>query len=195
VNPSWIETAYVDGTFSGLLTAVAAGTSNAGHLWACRFATSSTDDRKAAVIQRLRVRGFTVSGYTAAQEVLLAVYKLTGYTTAHTGGFAIVPQKKKESFTAPLMTGRCGNTGALTAGTHTIGGTALRAASFAELAAGATIPKGSIDILMSTEDLDRYPLVLANNEGILVRNEIAMGAGGTMRIVVEMDWNEVTVYP
>lgn len=190
--------AYVDGAYSGLVTGVAAGSATAGHLWACRFVTPTntvTDARRFAVIQRLRIRSFTITSYTAAQEVLLAVFKLTAYTAAHTGATAITPVKKSESYAAPLMTARIADTGALTAGTQTLSTDPIRSGAFAERAAADVVPKGAIDILLTTEDLIRDPIILGNNEGLLLRNEVAMGAAGVARIVVEMDWRETSFYP
>ena len=191
----WLDNSYTNGVTTGLVTGVAAGSATAGHLWACRWTSQTTDTRLYAVIQRLRVRSFTIAGYTAAQEVLLSLFKLTAYTAAHTGGSAVTPVKKNESFLTPAMTARIASTGALTAGTQTISTDPIRSGAFAELAAGAAVPKGSIDLFLSTEDLIQYPIRLANNEGLLLRNEIAMGAGGTSRIVVEMDWAETSNYP
>jgi len=190
------EGSYVNGNYSGLITGVTTGSATNGHLWACRFATPAAgpDRRAFAVIQRLRVRGFTISGYTAAQEVLLTLFRLTAYTVAHSNGTAIVPQKKRASAPTALMTGQIANTGQLTAGTQTLGTDPIRSSAFAELAAAATVPKGSVEIFMSTEDLAEHPIILANNEGLLVRNEVAQGAGGTMRLAVEVDWLEVVRY-
>jgi len=192
-----IEGSYRTGKYSGLITGIAnAGDATHGHIWACRFASSpGTDLRQVAAIQRLRVRAFTVAGYTAAQEVQLAVFKLTGYTAAHTGGNALTVDKKLTGQPAPLMTGRIANTGELTSGTHTIGTDSIASASYAELAAAATVQKGAIDILISTEDVTQHPFVLQSNEGLLVRSEIVQGAAGTMRLVVEMDWCELKRYP
>lgn len=179
------EGAYKNGKYSGAIAGVAGG----GHLWAVRWAPG-TDPRQFATIQRMRVRAFTVAGYTAAQEVMLAVWKLTGYTAAHTGGNAITPIPKRAAFNAALMTGQVANSSALTPGTQTLSTDSMAAASYAELAAAATVQKGQIDILMSTEDLVEHPIILTANEGLLVRNEVAQGAGGTMRLIVELDWIE-----
>lgn len=194
------EGSYTDGTYSGLITGVTSGSGTNGHLWAARWAPAvaagptAIDKRRFALVSRLRVRGFTITGYTAAQEILLALFKLTGYTAAHTGGSALTPQKKRTAHQTSLMTGQMANTGQLTAGTQTLGTDPIRSSAFSELAAAATVPKGAVEIFLSTEDLAQYPILLAPNEGLLVRNEIAMGAAGTMRLSVEMDWLEVERY-
>jgi hypothetical protein len=48
---------------------------------------------------------------------------------------------------------------------------------------------------MSTEDIIRHPFVLQGDEGLLLRNEILMGAGGTVRLAVELDWFEIERQP
>lgn len=189
------EGAYDNGGYSGLITGIAsAGSATNGHIWALRFVAAAADKRRFAVIQRLRARLFTITGYTAAQEVQMALFRLTGYTAAHTGGSAVTPSKKRTSAPTSLMTGRMASTGQLTAGTQTLDTDPIRSASYAELAAAATVPKGMVEIFMSTEDLAEHPIVLANNEGLLLRSEIAQGAGGTGRLSVEVDWLEVERY-
>jgi hypothetical protein len=51
-----------------------------------------------------------------------------------------------------------------------------------------------MDIFLSQEDLDRYPVVLAPGEGLVLRNLVAMGAAGTAQIGVEVDFLEVVRY-
>lgn len=203
------EGAYASAPPSGLLAGVAAGTASAGHLWAFQWPaitaaqTAGGEARRFAIIQRLRIRGFTIAGFTAAQEVRFALFKLTGYTAPHTGGVATVVPTPKRTGTAagvaPPAHGvmpasraviQIGNTGALTDGTHAAPGDPIRVAAFSELAAAATVAKGQLDGLFSTEDIIEHPIVLQGDEGLLVRNEVAMGGGGTIRLVVECDWVE-----
>lgn len=193
------EGAYRSGAKTGLLTVISAPTATAGHIWAARWSppvpgAASAHARQYAVIQRLRARWYTIAGFTAAQEVGLDLFRMTAYTAAHTGGNALTPSPKRASVPASLMTGRISTTGDLTAGTQTIDTDPIAGGVFSELAAAATVPKGAFEIYLSTEDLDRYPIVLAPNEGLLLRNSILMGAGGTARVIVEMDWLEVVRY-
>lgn len=194
------EGAYDFGASTGLITTVAAGTDSAGHIWACRWAPPTTpgaaavNKRRFALIQRLRATWSTIAGFTAAQEVSLGLFKLTTYTAAHSAGTAVVMSKKRTAHPASLMTAQVATTGALTDGSHDAVTEQLGRKSFAELAAAATVPKGYFEIFKSTEDLAQYPILLAPNEGLLVRNEVLMGAAGTARVVVEMDWLEVERY-
>jgi len=196
------EGAYRVAAVSGLITGVAAATATAGHLFAVRWAPTTDKERQAfLVLQRLRARMFTIAGYTAAQEVGIDLSILRTYSAAHTGGTAVTltgnNQKKKAALPAsfiPASNMQIATTGALTAGTHTFDAQPIGYGVFAELAAAATVPKGVAEIYLSTEDLDRFPVVLSANEGLCIRNTILQGAGGTARLVVEMDWLEVTRY-
>jgi hypothetical protein len=192
------EGAYKIAAVSGLLTGVAAGTASAGHLFAFRWAPASSLP-KFAVISRLRARLFTIAGFTAAQEFGMDLSVLRSYSAAHTGGTGQTltgdNAKKRQVFpTTAANDIRIGTTGALTAGTHTFDAQPIAQSAYAELAAAATVAKGVQELYVSTEDLDRYPLVLAANEGLCIRNTVAMGAGGTARLVVELDWLETSRY-
>lgn len=181
------EGSYRDGSYSGLVTGIA----GAGHIWAMRWAPAATDARKMAIITRISVKWITIAGFTAAQEVLLSLYKLTSYTVAHSVGTVLVPVKKRTIMPTPIMTGRISDTAVISGATATVTGDPIASGGFSELAAGAAVPKGRIDFEVSTDDVAQEPLQLVTNEGILLRNEIAMGAGGTARFVVEMDWLEL----
>jgi len=191
---------YTIGPATGLLTGVAAGSATAGHIFAARWAPAAGKPTL-AILTRLRIRWLTIAGFTAAQEVGLDLSRVTGYTAAHTGGTALVATglRKDRTFHAngvPFPDSafndiRIGTTGALTAGTHTFDPTPFRQDGYSELAAAATVAKGSFQLFYSNEDLNAEPIILAANEGIVARNTIAMGAGGTARVTVEMSWVEL----
>jgi hypothetical protein len=192
------EGAYGTAAVSGLITGVVAGSATNGHLFAFRFAPPTAQPApKYALIQRVRARAFTIDGYTAAQEVGIDLVVARSYTVGHTSGTALTltgNNAKKITAPCPTIQGatlRIATTGQLTAGTHTLDAQPLRFAAYAELAAAATVPKGAYEIFMSTEDLDRYPLALAANEGFIIRNTVAQGAAGTVRLDVEVDWLEL----
>ncbi len=166
---------YRYGGQSGLVTTIAAGTSSAGHVYALRNPSAS----KLLYIAAIRLQFIPTVAFGAAQAVSLAAYKLTGYSAAHTGATAITPAKRVTSEAdASVATARIADTGALTAGTHTIAGQPLFRAG-----AHGTLP--SFDALWKPED--DHVEVLAQNEGILIRNEILMGASGVGIIVVGID--------
>lgn len=193
------EGSYRVAAVSGLLTGVAAKTATAGHLFSVRWAPASSARVQFLVLQKLRAAMTTIAGYTAAQEFGIDLSILRAYTVAHTGGttvdLTVGNQKKRAPFPASSVADmRIGTTGALTAGTQTLDAQPIAADQFSEKAAGATVMTGFAEVELNTEDLDRYPIVLAANEGLLIRNTIAQGAAGTARLVVEMDWLEVVRY-
>lgn len=180
---------------SGLTTGVAAGSASAGHLFSARWSHVS----KLAIVTFFRARWVTVAGFTAAQEVGLELFVTRSYTAAHTGGTATTltgnSMKKANAYgTTTFADMRISTTGALTNGTHTIDTHPIASGGFAELAAGAAVPKGFFEIAFNPQDLGVHPLILSQDMGLILRNQIAQGAGGTARIHVEMDWLEVDSY-
>jgi hypothetical protein len=149
------------------------------------------------VIRRLRATWYTIAGFTAAQEVGLQLFKATAFSVLHTAGTAVAGSKKQRTslMPAPLLTGQIATTGALTNGTETLDTDPLTQAAFSELAAAATVPKGVFVLNFQPDDTDGGPFVLETNEGLVLRNSVLMGAGGTARVVVELDWMETTRYP
>jgi hypothetical protein len=193
------EGAYRVAAVSGLLSGVAAASASAGHLFAAQWAPAAASKIQFCVLQRLRARLVTIAGYTAAQEIGIDLSIARSFTVAGSSGTALTltgdNNNKRSSFPASAFADmRVANTSALTAGTQTLDAQPIAQGVYAELAAAATVPKGAAEIYLSTEDLDRYPVVLAPNEGLIVRNTIAQGAGGTGRLIVEMDWLEVVRY-
>jgi hypothetical protein len=151
------------------------------------------------VVQSLRFMAAVVTGFTAAQELAFALYMLRSYTATHTGGGgAIDPAgaggfKKRTSYPNSNIAGRICGTGALSAGTQTLDAVPIGYLSASELAAAATVHRVKVD--SGPMVLDPSPIILAQNEGLLVRNEIAMGAAGTVKAAFSMDWYEVAAYP
>jgi len=180
---------------SGLLTGIAAGTATAGHLFAFRWSHST----KRCVLNRFTVKLRTITGFTAAQELGFDIYRMTGYSVAHSGGTAMTLtgenlRKYGTQNTTQMADIRIGNTGALTAGTQTLDAVPWGYECYADLAAAATVPKGQCRFDWSMDAVNDHPLVFIQNTGLVVRNTILMGAGGTARMIVEMDWLEVDSY-
>lgn len=182
---------------SGLLTVIAAGTATAGHLAALRWISAS----KVMLIHNIETKWRTIAGFTAAQEMALDVIGASGYSASHTAGTPAVltsPTGKKRSDFTTLVMGtdldaRIGTTAALTAGTHTLGTQQLQQDQFAELAAGATVPKGRLDMAWEANENEGGAIQLLTNEGLVWRNLILMGAGGTGRLTVSIDFTVSSV--
>lgn len=170
-----IKSPFFDyGGASGLATVIAAGTASAGHIYVLR---NPADSGKTVHLASLRLAFIPTVAFGAAQAVRLAVYKMTAYTVAHTGATAITPAKKVTSqATASIATARIADTGALTAGTHTIA-----AQPVLSVGAHGTLP-GFDKVWVPGDEL---PRVIEPGEGLLVRNETLMGASGVGIFVVE----------
>lgn len=210
------EGAFRVAAVSGLITGVAAGTAAAGHLFAMRWsppaAPYSENMVRLCVIQRFRAKWRTTAGPTAAQEMALDAFRVTGYSASHAGGTAVNlanPNNMKRTVTAPaagvnsaglsasLVTDmRIAATAALTNGTETFDAQAFAHDSYSELAAAATVQLGRFELELLNQDQPGFPLVLAPNEGIVVRNgAVAMGANLAGRLIVEVDWLEKSRFP
>jgi len=198
------EGAYRTSLSSGLLTGVAAAGATTGHIWAFRFAPAAgvQPAPKFAVITRLRAKLQTITGFTVAQEVGIDLSVARTYTAFHTGGTsATLTTTNAKKIDLPTNAGvtppssasqmMIGTTGALTAGTQTLDAQPIAAEPHIELAAAITVYGGFSQISMDTGDLLEYPIALATNEGLILRNTVAMGAAGTARLVVELDWLEL----
>jgi hypothetical protein len=185
-----IHGAYKRSFTTGAITGIAAGTATAGHLLAMRWA----DAAKTARLRSIELEFLLTTAFGAAQEVGFDVYRLTGYSAAHTGATALdftgANNKKRVGAVDSIMTGRIANAGALTAGTHTLDTDALARMSVWAGAIGAQMAARYFDFT-NTEPGGLY---LANNMGLLLRNVIAWGATGVGKVHATVEWDEGILY-
>lgn len=159
-------------------------------------------------LKRLVGRWRTITGYTASQEVALAAYEVSAFgtpTADYTGGTSLgatIRQYGPDTGSKPRRTTIlvAGNVSiATTAGLAHAGTPTIASQPFAydggnELAAAATVAKNGFDMVWtpSWEGSDnRKGLVLTPGRGFVIRNPIALGAGGTGRLFVEAIWEEL----
>lgn len=188
---------YRIAAISGLTTVIAAGTASAGHVFAFRW----SDATRFAVVKTLKIRMAVITGFTAAQELGFDAFVARSYTAAHAGGTAITlggnNQKKRTSMGTSLVGSasdvRIASTTALTGSSFTLDANPIMVGSFKTMAAAATVQDNSYESMLDLAAVD-HPFVLAQNEGIVVRNQTLMGAAGTVRWNVEIAWDEVTSY-
>lgn len=172
---------------SGLITGVAAD----DPLFAMRWGSATKD----ALIWRVHAKLVVVSGFTAAQEVGAGIYVGRSYTVSPSGGNGLTitgnnAKRLTASATTALTEARISNTGAVTVGTVSLDAQFVAADGAYALAAAATVQNPVIEIEKCFMD-DGGPLQLTQNEGLVLRNLVAFGAGGTARLYVEVDWSEV----
>lgn len=176
---------------SGLVTGVVAS----GELFQLRW----TDPNYLALIQFLRVRTTVVTAFTAAQELINEVVLATGFTGAGTGGTQILANganlMKRSNFPqSKVQELRIATTAALGAGTKSLNTHSIGAMHGWAGAQGQT----PIDLVMDMTNSADMPIVLLQNEGLIIRNgATAMGAAGVVKVSVEIAWAEklVAEYP
>lgn len=180
--------AYRAGVRSGSATAVAAN----GAVFSLRNTANVP-----IVIKRVGVGFITTTAFTAAQEVAFGLYVARSWSTADSGGTAVTltgnTNKKRTTLNNPTgLEVRIASTAALTAGTRTLDTYALSTVGAWSGAAGAGVGP-AIDNLwdMTSED---YPIVIGQNEGIVINNLVLMGAAGVGVISVNVGFDEYVTY-
>lgn len=184
----------------GLVTGVipAALTTNS-EIYQFRWA----DATRLCVIRRIRI-GASVSTtmFAAGVPMQIDLIKATGWTVAGSGGTRATMStnsRRRTSMGASLVTASdigIATTAALTVGTKTLDGLALTqqvsACPITGSLNGVIFPAGSHLWEAQVGDSD-HPLVLAQNEGFVIRCA-AVPATGTWQMSVNVDWTEVTAY-
>lgn len=173
------------------------------------FSARWGDATRLAVITSLRTRFLPLTPFTAAtltDHTSFDAYIGRSFTAAHTGGTALTltgsSMKTRASMGSTLFSDiRIATTAALGGGTVT-----PDAHAFAQsIRKGNRVnPAAATEetIQPSTDGLNcdfsvsdgEAPIVLAQNEGILIRNRTVWPAAGTGILLVEMAWAEVAAY-
>lgn len=175
---------------SGLLTTVAAKTASAGHIAAFR----NTSTTKSILVDRVRLDGSVITDFTTLQRLGFGLFIARGYTASHSGGTAqtLTGNNGKLRTSDPAISAlgdfRIGDTGALTAGTHTLDAQPVTSADFGVPSDGATVENKALAMEFSG---DNGPIVLAQDEGLVLANMVLMGAAGTVALDLTIDWREV----
>jgi hypothetical protein len=179
---------------SGVLTGVAAGTATAGFLFALRAPSSNV-----MVMQRMKVKVWTIIQPTATLEISLKAFRLTGYTVAVSGGTTISlssPQfKKRTSYASTtIQAASIATTAGLTAGTHTLDTNEFCSEGISEPAAAEATSPMLMEMEYLGNEAGEHGMVFTGNEGFIVRNEVLMSAAYTCRMSVAVDWFEVATW-
>lgn len=188
--------AYSHGGISGILPAALGANSE---IYQFRW----TDATRLCVINEIKIAAcVTTTFFAAGVPVQIDLVKATAWTVAGTGGTRVTPAallKKRTSMGSTLVAASdiaIATTAALGAGTKT-----LETVSLATILAPGPITaslNGQIvapgTILWRGEASDgQHPLVLAQNEGFVIRS-VAVPATGTWMAAIAIDWTEVTAY-
>jgi hypothetical protein len=171
---------------TGVLAALAAGAELAQFRW--------TDASYIMLISLIRLRYTQIATSVSAAEVGVDVLPATGYTAQPASGFTATGNAttwlKRNTFPqSKLLSFQYANTAGLSVGTRSAGAYAYLAGYTYAPASTLSQPL-EIAADMSNSSLS-YPLVLGQNEGIIIRNLVAFPASATFRLSVEMAWTEV----
>jgi hypothetical protein len=178
---------------SGLTT----GLANSDILFSLQWAPTDLRNPLMA-ITKFSVRAQIVTPFTAAQEVRYSAFVARPYTAPDTGGNAatLSGNKRRSSNGASLVSDmRILNTSTLTAGTRTLDPMPFIFAAGAQVQASASAVTPLVEGKFELLNPQNYPIVLANQEGIVCFNGIAYGAGGTIRYGVDIEWIEFLPNP
>lgn len=170
---------------SGAMTVVAA----AGPVWSCRW----TVNNELCVVKRITIMVGATTAFTTAQMLAWGLFRATAWTVADSGGTAatlttINGQHDTKYSVSVMGEMRIGTTGVITAGTRTVDAQPL-----VVLGSGVTAVVGSafmVDYTFSYDDAAQ-PLILRQNEGLILHNQLVMGAAGVIRLHVSLQWAEV----
>lgn len=173
------------------------------------FSARWTDTTRFAVITKLRTRFLPLTLFTAAtltDHTSFDAFIGRTFTASHTGGTALTLTgdsfKTRTSMGATLFGDlRIATTAALGGGTITLAphafahsirkGNRVNPAAATEEAIQPTTDGMDLDFDMGGGD---HPIVLAQNEGIIIRNRTVWPAAGTGILTVTMCWAELTAF-
>lgn len=188
--------AYAYGGLSGIIPAALAANSEI-------FQFRWTDATRFAVIRKIRIAAsVTTTMFAAGVPVQIDLVKATAWSAAGTGGTRATIAallKRRTSMGSSLVAASdiaIATTAALGAGTKTLEtialSTILAGGPITASLNGTFIAPGTI--LWQAEVGDgEHPLVLAQNEGFVIRS-VAVPATGTWMAAINIDWAEVTAY-
>jgi hypothetical protein len=173
------------------------------------FSARWTDATRLAVITRLKGRFMPLTPFTAAtlsDHTSIDAFIGRSFSGSHTGGTALTLTgnsfKMRTSMGSTLFGDlRIATTAALGGGTVTLDphpfaatlrkGNRVNPASAAEEVIQPS--DDGLNVEFTVGD-GAYPIVLAANEGIVLRNRTVWPAAGTGILLVEMNWSEVAAY-
>jgi hypothetical protein len=175
---------------TGAITTLAAG----GPIFSFRYAPGLG---QLCVIKRVSISFVATTGFTAGQQMGFGMYVARSFLTSDTGGTTILlannnQKNNTRQVTSGVVDARISTTAVLTAGTRTLDAQALGLAHFhaATTTAGTLLQPTNL----ISYNLNDHPLVLQNNEGFVITNQILMGAAGVGTAVVNVEWFETDAY-
>lgn len=183
--------------------ALAATIGAAGHLASIRWSNGSAY----CVLKRLRVGIGIISAVTTAVETTLQAVVVRGFTVDFTTAITAVAPSRMRSLMPPSLIAGSGTkiatTTVMSGQTLTADAAPFAIAVFPMLtpvtATGTAValPAGAGTVMQTlyeqTADGD-HPVVLSQDEGVVVQTNQASVASGTWRLYVQWEWAELNAY-
>jgi hypothetical protein len=176
------------GAQTGAMTALAA----AAPIFAFRNIAANP-----VMVRRVGIGWFSTVAFTAAQMTEFGLMVARNWTTSDTGGTAIALTGNNAKHRTSLVTPssldcRISTTAALTAGARTLDTNTLAQQAGWSIGSPMVVPASLNNLL--AQDAGDYPLVLAQNEGFIIQNLLAMGAAGVVKAYVNVEFGEAASY-
>lgn len=175
---------------SGALTTIAA----AGRIFSFRWAPGTG---QVCVIKRVSIGFNCTTAFTTAQEMGFGLFVARSFTASDTVGTQVAPfstnfnKYRTATLSSNVTDARIGIAAVTSGGTiNSTDTNPLGIVNFWVPAAGTSLPPTNL-ISYTAND---YPLVLQNNEGIVIQNRILMGAVGVGTAFVTVEWFEANSY-
>jgi len=188
IKPDELTGAFQLSVPTGAVTTLAAGAPVFSFRWA-------PGTGAVCVVKRISVGFVCTTAFGAAQQMGLGVYAARSFSGSDSGQTAVVltgnNNKYRTSLAGSAMTDvRVSGTAAITAGTRTLDANPLGTTYFWVPGVGTSLTQ--TDLI--SYDANDYPIVLANNEGLVITNQILMGATGVGNIIIGIEWFETAAY-
>jgi hypothetical protein len=166
------------------------------------FSFRWSDATHLCLVQSIKVGAVEATSVTAGVVFDLACFVARSFSASDTGGTALTPstnnQKMRTSMGTTLLgDARISTTGALAAGTRTLDAQPIgRVQGFipTTTVGGQVFPAPNPAPLYVRDNADHHPLVLATNEGFVITAPLAGNTTGSVAILVQVEWGEVSTY-
>jgi hypothetical protein len=188
IKPDELTGAFQLAVPTGAITTIAAN----APLFSFRWAPGTG---ALCVVKRISVGFVCTTAFGTAQSMGFGAYVARSFSGSDSGQTAVVLTGNNNKYRTSLATSqvtdaRVSGTAAITVGTRTLDANALGLTYFWVPGAGTSLTQ--TDLI--SYDANDYPIVLANNEGIVINNLVLMGATGVGNAVINIEWFEANAY-
>lgn len=155
-----------------------------------------TDATNLCAVKQIRISAGGTATAFAAGAALIDAIMARSYTASGSGGTAATLSGNNAKLRTSMGTSlvgdaRISSTAALTAGTRTLDAQAFASVSSSVIATAGTPIMPPTDLLFAPDESE-HPIILAQNEGFVLRATVP--ATGTWTLSVQVKWAELAAY-